>query len=111
MGPVTGPAVPTVPPASIPTGVTLLDVREDDEWQAGHAPDAVHLPMSALPGRLGEVPAGPLAVVCRVGGRSAQVTAYLVAHGYDAVNVAGGMLTWEAEGRPLVADAGAARVV
>lgn len=111
MGGVTGPAVPTVQPADIPAGATLLDVREDDEWAAGHAPEAVHVPMSGLPGRLGEVPTGPLAVVCRVGGRSAQVTAYLVAQGYDAVNVAGGMLTWEAEGRPLVADTDPARVV
>ena len=104
--------MPTVDPGAIPPGATLLDVREDEEWRAGHAPDAVHLPMSALPGRLGDVPAGPLAVVCRVGGRSAQVTAYLVAQGHDAVNVAGGMLTWEAEGRPVVAEGpGPARVV
>ena len=107
----TGPAVPTVRPADIPAGATLLDVREDDEWAAGHAPDAVHVPMSGLPARLGEVPEGPLAVVCRVGGRSAQVTAYLVAQGRDAVNVAGGMLVWEAEGRPLVAATGPARIV
>jgi len=99
---VTGPPIPTVAPADIPDAATLLDVREDEEWVVGHAPDAVHLPMSALPARLADVPSGPLAVVCRVGGRSAQVTAFLLAQGHEAVNVEGGMLAWETEGRPLV---------
>ena len=101
MGSVNGPSIPTVAPADVSDAATLLDVREDEEWAAGHAPDAVHLPMSSLPARLADVPPGPLAVVCRVGGRSAQVTAYLLAQGHDAVNVGGEMLAWEAEGRPL----------
>ena len=106
------PRLPSVGPGEIPPGATLLDVREDDEWVAGHAPDAVHLPMSQLVARIDEVPAGPVAVVCKVGGRSAQVTAYLVQRGHDAVNVSGGMLAWEAQGRPLTAEgAGPARVV
>ena len=105
-------AIPTVALGDIPAGAVLLDVREDPEWVAGNAPDAVHVPMSQLTGRLAEVPGGPLAVVCKVGGRSAQVTAYLRQHGYDAVNVGGGMLAWEAEGRPMVAEtAGSPRVV
>jgi rhodanese-related sulfurtransferase len=104
--------VPTVTVTDVPEGATLLDVREDDEWVAGHAPDAVHVPMSAFLERLDQVPDGPLAVVCRVGGRSAQVTAYLVGQGRDAVNVTGGMLAWEAAGRPVVADGpGPAQVV
>ena len=112
MGPVTDPSLPTVAPGEIPAGATLLDVREDDEWRAGHAPEAVHVPMSQFVARIGEVPPGPLAVVCRVGGRSAQVTAYLRQHGHEAVNVAGGMLAWEAEGRPLTVEGdGPARVV
>ena len=98
------PGVPTVAPGDIPAAATLLDVRENPEWVAGHAPDAVHVPMSQLTSRLAEVPPGPIAVVCKVGGRSAQVTAYLAQHGYDVVNVAGGMLAWEAEGRPMVAE-------
>lgn len=44
-------------------------------------------------------------VVCRVGGRSAQVAAYLLQQGLDAVNVDGGMLAWESAGRPLVGEA------
>lgn len=104
--------VPAVTVTDVPAGTTLLDVREDDEWVAGHAPGAVHVPMSAFLERLDQVPDGPLAVVCRVGGRSAQVTAYLVGQGRDAVNVTGGMLAWEAAGRPVVADGpGPAQVV
>jgi len=97
--------VPEVEVADLPAGITLLDVREDDEWQAGHAPDAIHVPMSALPARLPDVPVEQdLAVICRVGSRSARVTGWLRAQGYPAVNVAGGMLAWAAAGRPLVTD-------
>ena len=112
MVPVRSPGLPSVGPADIPAGATLLDVREDDEWAAGHAPDALHLPMSELTSRLDEVPAGPLAVVCKVGGRSAQVTAFLARRGHEVVNVTGGMLAWEAEGRPMTGEGpGPARVV
>lgn len=101
--------VPGVEPAELPEklpqGSVLLDVREDDEWQAGHAPEAVHIPMSKLVERLDDIPeADQLYVVCRSGGRSAKVTAYLNANGWDAVNVERGMNGWSAIGRPLVSD-------
>lgn len=100
-----GQSVPAVPVTDLPADATMLDVRELDEWTAGHAPTSRHLPMSELAGRLGEVPAeDPLYVVCRSGARSANVVAYLAAQGYPAVNVAGGMQSWAAQGRPLVAD-------
>jgi rhodanese-related sulfurtransferase len=84
----------------------LLDVREDDEWIAGHAPQAVHLPMMTVPARLGDVPADQeVVVVCRSGIRSAQVVAYLRAHGYDNVaNLADGMQGWARAGRPMVCE-------
>ncbi|HEX5495389.1 MAG TPA: rhodanese-like domain-containing protein [Mycobacteriales bacterium] len=108
----TGDGVPECEVADLPAGAVLLDVREDDEWWAGHAPGAVHVPMSALPARLADVPGGrELAVVCRVGSRSARVTGWLRAQGYDAVNVAGGMLAWAAAGRPLTTDAPSPPVV
>ena len=70
--------VPEVGVAELPADAVLIDVREDDEWQAGHAPDARHLPMSRFVERLDEVPdAEPLYVICRSGGRSARVAAYL----------------------------------
>jgi rhodanese-related sulfurtransferase len=97
--------VPAIGVNDLPPGAVLLDVREDDEWTAGHAPEARHLPMSQIAGRLGEVPAAdPLYVICRSGGRSARVVAFLSQQGVPAVNVAGGMQSWAAAGRPLVAE-------
>jgi rhodanese-related sulfurtransferase len=105
-------AVPTVTVSDIPdisddlpADIVLLDVREDDEWTAGHAPRAVHIPMGEVADRLSELPADAnLYVVCRLGGRSAKVTAYLNANGWDAVNVDGGMRSWADTGRPLVCE-------
>jgi rhodanese-related sulfurtransferase len=97
--------VPSVSVDALPDGVTLLDVREPDEWTAGHAPGAVHIPMGELAERLGELPAeDSVYVVCRGGGRSARVTAYLNANGWDATNVDGGMKSWHAAGRPVVCE-------
>lgn len=97
--------VPTVSVAELPDGSTLLDVREPDEWAAGHAPAAVHIPMGELAGRLEELPAeDPVYVICRSGGRSARVAAYLNANGWDATNVEGGMQSWHAAGRPMVGE-------
>jgi rhodanese-related sulfurtransferase len=102
---VSSPQIPEVAVTEVPQNATLLDVREPDEWQAGHAPGATHIPMSELADRLDEVPEGdPIYVVCRSGGRSARVTAYLNQQGWEAVNVAGGMGMWAAAGRPLEAD-------
>ncbi len=98
--------LPSVRPADVGDDL-LLDVREDDEWAAGRAPGAVHLPMSQLQARLAEVPADrPIAVVCKVGGRSAQVTAYLLANGRQVRNVDGGMAEWQRLGLPLEAEPG-----
>jgi rhodanese-related sulfurtransferase len=108
--------LPSVDIASLPSGAFLLDVREDDEWAAGHAEGALHVPMSDFAARYGEVaqalPEGGTAyVVCKAGGRSAQVTQYLVQQGVDAVNVDGGMLAWDGAGRPMVSENGGAAVV
>ena len=86
----------------------LLDVREPDEWEAGHAPDAHHLPMMEIPARLAEVPTDvDVVVVCRSGGRSGQVVSYLIGNGWDNVrNLDGGMQSWSAVGRDLVSENG-----
>ena len=100
--------VPTVTVADVTDDVYLLDVRDPDEWAAGHAPTAVHLPMMEIPGRIGELPTDrDIVVVCRVGSRSAQVTAYLIAQGRDRVtNLDGGMSAWHAAGRTMVSANG-----
>jgi rhodanese-related sulfurtransferase len=101
--------VPTVPVADVPADAPLLDVREPDEWTAGHAPTARLLPMSELIERIDELPDDdPLYVVCRSGGRSARVVAYLAQQGFPAVNVEGGMQDWAAQGRTVVTDDGSA---
>lgn len=101
--------VPTVNVSDVPTDAPMLDVRELDEWTAGHAPHARHLPMSEIAGRMSEIPGDdPLYVVCRSGGRSGRVVAYLTQQGYPAVNVAGGMQGWAASGRDVITDDGSA---
>ncbi|MEU9607601.1 rhodanese-like domain-containing protein [Streptomyces sp. NPDC048057] len=103
--------LPSVAADQVPADALVLDVREDDEWRAGHVEGALHVPMSDFVARFGEVTEavadGRRAfVMCRVGGRSAQVTQYLVQQGIDAVNVDGGMLAWEGAGRAVVTDDG-----
>ena|ERR1043165_7177185 len=99
------PNSPAVTVSEIPADVTLLDVREQDEWDAGHAPGALHIPMSELVERLGELPNDrDVYVVCRTGGRSERVTAYLNGNGWDATNVAGGMMSWQALGKAMVSE-------
>lgn len=88
-------------------GAFLLDVREDDEWEAGHAPEAVHVAMGLVPERIDEIPDDRTVVcVCRVGGRSGAVAGALAGQGYDVRNLDGGMLAWEAAGLPVVTESG-----
>ncbi|MGW7050258.1 rhodanese-like domain-containing protein [Streptomyces sp. NPDC054887] len=107
---------PSVDAAAVPADGFVLDVREDDEWAAGHVEGALHIPMSDFVSRFGELTEAAedgrrVHVMCRVGGRSAQVTQYLVRQGVDAVNVDGGMLAWDGAGRPMVTDNGSPALV
>lgn len=80
----------------------LLDVREADEWEAGHAPKAHHIPLSDLGNRQHELPDDTqILVICHSGGRSRMVTDALLQANYPAANVTGGMLAWQASGGPL----------
>jgi rhodanese-related sulfurtransferase len=104
-----GPTLPDTSPVDAferrRSGV-LVDVRERDEWDAGHAPDALHIPLSRLtPDAV--PPDVPVLCICRSGARSSRATALLAASGIDAVNVAGGMQAWAAAGLPVVRDDGA----
>jgi len=88
-------------------GAFLLDVREPDEWAAGHATDAVHIPMGQLGARQDELPTDRrIVAVCRSGGRSRRVTQALVGAGYDAVNLDGGMQAWIDVGLEMVSEDG-----
>jgi rhodanese-related sulfurtransferase len=107
------PDVPTVDATEVGPDAVVLDVREADEWVTGHIDGARHIPMGELPQRFAEVgdladaaAAGEVVVVCRSGGRSARVVAWLTQNGVDAVNLAGGMGAWAAAGRPMMSETG-----
>src|SRR5579859_1795013 len=79
---------PSVMSTDLPVGAYLLDVREDDEWAAGHAPEAVHIPVGALSARAAEVPQDrEVYVICRSGARSAYAAQALAGAGWKTVNV------------------------
>ena len=104
------PPVPTVAisgvPDPLPAGLHVLDVREEVEWRHGHIDGALHIPLRDLPARTADLPEGQTLVVCKVGGRSAQAVMYLQQRGHDVVNLDGGMLDWQAAGRPMVSETG-----
>jgi rhodanese-related sulfurtransferase len=85
------------------SGRAVLDVREPDEYEGGHVPGAVSIPLGEVPDRLGEVPDGEVLVICAKGGRSRKAAELLRAGGVDAVNVAGGTTAWVESGRPVAA--------
>jgi len=84
------------------SGGAVLDVREPDEYEGGHVPGAVSIPLGEVPDRLGEVPEGEVLVICAKGGRSLRAAEVLRSGGVDAVNVAGGTNAWVESGRPVV---------
>ncbi len=86
-------------------GALLLDVREPDEWEAGHIPDAVHVPLGSLVPE--DLPRERVVVaVCRSGNRSGKAAARLADAGIDVRNLAGGMKAWAADSRPVRRDDG-----
>jgi rhodanese-related sulfurtransferase len=75
----------------------LVDVRRPGEWQAGHIPQATHLPLNALGQRAAELDAGrPVTAICAGGYRSSIATSLLEQHGFRVINVIGGMTAWSA---------------
>jgi len=101
-------AVSGVSAAGVPDDAFLLDVREPDEWEAGHAPHARHIPLGDLSARGAEIPRDTAVyVICRAGTRSARAAQALAGAGWQALNVDDGMQGWEAAGRPMTTDSGA----
>jgi rhodanese-related sulfurtransferase len=84
----------------------IVDVREPDEWAAGHIGHASLVPLATVPGNLDAFDGEPTYVVCRSGGRSGQACEFLRGQGRQVVNVAGGMLAWTAAGFETVTGAG-----
>ena len=87
------------------SGALLLDVREPDEWSAGHIDSAVHMPLGSL--ETGSVPRDRVVVaVCRSGNRSGKAATQLAAAGVDVRNMAGGMKAWAEAELPITTDDG-----
>lgn len=84
-------------------GARLVDVRETDEYEAGHVPGAVHVPLGDVPDRIDAFcGSGPVYVICRSGARSMRACEHLATVGVEAVNVAGGTMAWMMSGRDVV---------
>jgi rhodanese-related sulfurtransferase len=100
-------SVPQVPASEVPAGAQLVDVREHDEWAAGHVPGALHIPLGELGDRHPEIPQdGSVYVICRSGARSNQAAQALAGAGWQAFNVADGMHGWHAAGRVMESSSG-----
>lgn len=73
----------------------MLDVRTPTEFDAGHIPNAVNIPVDDLRSRLAEIPNDQqIAVYCQVGQRGYIATRILRQHGFNAVNISGGYRTY-----------------
>jgi adenylyltransferase/sulfurtransferase len=89
--------------------VVLLDVRTPGEFSSsvGHLQDAILIPVHELPDRIGELEAykeRTIVIYCRTGRRSGRATSLLNEKGYRAFNMIGGMVQWNAEGRPAIRE-------
>jgi rhodanese-related sulfurtransferase len=78
--------------------VRVIDVREPDEWEHGHIPWAVHVPLGTVPENLDRFDGAPTYVVCRSGNRSGRACEFAAGHGVETVNVVGGMIAWSDAG-------------
>jgi rhodanese-related sulfurtransferase len=88
--------------AATAAGAPVIDVRQPDEYEAGHVPGARLIPLAEVAARVGEVPAdGTVYVICLTGARSARATDFLRRRGIDAQNVAGGTKAWVGSGRAV----------
>lgn len=91
---------------AITNGEFVLDVREDWEFQAGHVPNAKHIPLNSIPDRLAEIPKEQTVwVICQAGGRSMTAANYLSGQGFDVVSVAGGTGSWVQSGKQVSLEA------
>ncbi len=82
-------------------GAVLIDVREQDEWNAVHAPNAILIPLSEFQARYTEMPKDKnIVLICAGGVRSAQAAQFAEQHGYSVSNLEGGINAWIASGLP-----------
>lgn len=86
----------------VPEHCQFIDVREADEYAAGHARGTLNLPMSGITGQLDQIDQSQeVYLICKLGGRSHQVGEYLEQRGFEVTNVEGGTEAWKAAGLPM----------
>lgn len=91
---------------AIASGALVVDVRELDEFEAGHVPSATHIPLSSIEERMGEIPKSEKVwLICKSGGRSMKAANFLQAQGFEVVSVAGGTMDWIAAGKQVSFEA------
>ncbi len=98
---------PDAAQAKVDDGAQLVDVRQGYEWEAGRIDGAVHIPLEQLPGRAGELDRDrPVVFQCRSGSRSGFAAQAFREAGFDAYNLAGGLLAWVEAGKPIEPEGG-----
>lgn len=100
--------IPTLDPAEAQARLAdqqsffLLDVREPDEYRAGHIAGAKLIPLGELNRRMNELPQDrEILCVCRSGSRSASAARQLISAGYRAINLRGGLMAWQRTRLPV----------
>lgn len=86
----------------------VVDVREQHEWDEGRVEGAIHIPMERLGAERAKIASDrPVVFVCRVGGRSMMAAQAFRTAGYEAYSMAGGIVLWDDQRRPLVPEGAA----
>lgn len=87
-------------------GTLLIDISEQWEWERAHCSRAIHMPMSTIGDRLGEIPEdADVLIMCQSGARSFSIATALAERGYRAIDVLGGMAAWRRSGLPVALPA------
>lgn len=90
--------------SALQAGAALIDVRQPDEYEAGHVAGAVLVPLAAVPETLEAFSSDvPTYVICKTGSRSYRACEFLEDQGIEAINVEGGTMAWIISGRTTVA--------
>lgn len=91
---------------AIASGAHVVDVREVEEFESGHVPNAHLIPLNTVPDRVAEIPSGETVwLICQGGVRSMKAANYLEAQGFDVVSVAGGTGSWISAGKAVSFEA------
>lgn len=97
--------VPTISPEEAREYLTnsnyqFIDVRTDDEYDSGHIPNSIHIPLHEIQDRMSEIDSlknKNIIAYCRSGARSSKATKILVKAGFDVLNLSGGVLSWKGD--------------